>query len=82
MNDASVSLRQQPNELWDAPALQASLPLYCMLLKTYCDYNQLENTTPGGFICEIPGNNLLILSSILITTQRTNREDLNVQQDW
>lgn len=52
--------------------------LPCTLLKTYCDYKQLENTTPGGFICKIPGNNLLIPSSILITTQRTNQGDLNV----
>ncbi len=28
MNDALVSLQQQPNELWDAPALQASAALY------------------------------------------------------
>lgn len=54
--------------------------LACMLLKTYCDYKQLENMTPGGFICEIPGNNLLIPpSSILITMQRTNGGDLNVR---
>lgn len=55
--------------------------LPCMLLKTYCDCKQLENTTPGGFICKIPGNNLLIPSSILITTQRTNQGDLNVLKD-